>query len=181
MEKDIFQRSIYRNLLELSERFRMDIPDSIIRYISTVFSLYYKGIPLYLIDIKEKSTFERNKARGDVSLLLVGLFKEWINRQNRPLTENDYINAGKTSYLNAYMYLETLYGDMFLYEFKKEYIKDLTENIYSYLDILKSMSDNFEFYTEFLNIFREESKKMRKFLDTFPELRLIEMENFRKD
>ncbi len=181
MGKDIFKKSIYENLFSFSERSNLHIPEEIISYISSVLALYYKGFPLYLIDVQETNVYRKNKIRGDLSLLLVGFFREWVNRKNRPLTENDYINTGKISYMNAYLYLEATYGDIFNREIEKEYIKYISENLNTYLDILKSMSENFEFYTQFLNSYKEEAKKVDSFLSNFPDLRVIEIKKIFED
>ncbi len=173
MNKDILKITVQKNLEELSEKFQLSIPKEIILYISSVIALYYKGIPFYLIDISEKDPFRLNKIRGDISLILVGLFREWVNRKNRPLKPSDYINAGKLSYFNAYVYLESNYGELFYKELNKDYIKTV-ENIYSYIDIFKSLSEEFETYTDFLNIYKREISQMERFFDTFPELKLDE-------
>lgn len=180
MNKDILKLSIQKNLEDISKKFNLSIPEEIIIYISSVISMYYKGFPLYLIDVFETNAFRLNKVRGDISLLLVGLFREWINRTNRPLKTSDYINAGKLSYFNAYLYLESNYGELFYKELEKEYIKTV-KNIYSYIDIFKSLSEEFETYTDFLNLYRKESKEIKAFFDTFPQLRLDEFKKFLRE
>ncbi len=176
-DKNIIKVSLQENLSEISQKFKMNIPEEIINYISSVISMYYKGFPFYLIDIQEENPFRKNKIRGDVSLILVGFFKEWINRENRPTTEMDYINTGKLSYFNVYTFLENTYGDMFYRELEKTYLKNL-ENLYSYLDIFRSLSEEFEFYANFLNIYRNEARKLSQFFDTFAELRAQEFRLF---
>ncbi|NPA54296.1 MAG: hypothetical protein GXO21_06475, partial [Aquificae bacterium] len=103
---DIVKHSLQQNLIEISNKFKMNVPLEIIDYISSVIANYYKGFPYYLIDIKEKDFYRKHKVIGDISLLLVGFFKDWVNRRNRPTTEIDYINIGKNSYLNVYFFLE---------------------------------------------------------------------------
>ncbi len=170
--KDIIKISIQKNLSEISQKHKKEIPEEVINYISSIIALYYKGIPFYLIDIKETNPFKRNKIRGDVSLLLVGFFKEWINRKNRPLTENDYINAGKLSYFNVYLYLENHYGELFYNSSEKQFLNE--NEVFGYINLFKNLSEEFEEYTEFLRVYREEVNQIKSFFDTFKELRFYE-------
>ena len=180
MNRDRFKNIIKRQLTEISDKFQYKIPPEIISYISSTIVMYYRGIPLYLIDIKEKDPFKKNKTRGDVSLLLVGLFREWVNRINRPLKDRDYIKTGKISYLNAYLYLENRYGDIFYEELQKEYVKYF-QNIYNYIEIFKLLSEEFEIYTQFLNLYKKEIKDLEKFLASFPDLKKEEFKENLKD
>jgi len=147
----------------------LNISEEIINYIAEVLSLYYKGIPLYLIDVVKTTPFQIYKTKGDVSLLLVGLFSEWINRSNRPLTEKDYIKAGKQNYYNAYMYLSLHFNDI-KFEFPEE-LKFRVKNVISKIDLFKEISENFEIYTAFLKDYREENRKIGQIFDIFNEFR----------
>ncbi len=177
MNRDILKMTIQKNLEEISKKFNLSIPNEIILYISSIIALHYKGIPLYLIDISEENPFRLNKIRGDISLILVGLFREWVNRKNRPLKPSDYINVGKLSYFNVYIYLESNYGELFYREVNKDYIKDV-KNIYSYIDIFRSLSEEFETYTDFLNLYRKEIAEIENFFDKFSQLRRDEFKRF---
>ncbi len=179
-EKDIIKISLQENLSEISKKFQMDIPEEIINYISSVISMYYKGFPFYLIDIEEENPLRKNKIRGDLSLLLVGFFNEWVNRKNRPITQEDYIATGKLSYFYVYSFLENRYGDIYYKEQEKMYLQNI-QKIYSYMDIFKSLSEEFEFYARFLNVYRKEARETSKFLDNFPELRLEDFRIFIKN
>ncbi len=154
-------------------------PD-VIRYISLIMLNYTKNIPLYIIDIKENSTYKTFKTKGDVSLLLVGLFTEWLNRTNRPLTENNYIQTGKQNYENAYFYLDLNYGKELRAEIGKEYVnylKNQKDIINTYLEIFKEISEYFEGYAYLLKKFRHEKEQNSEFFNQIPAGRLIELEN----
>jgi hypothetical protein len=180
--EDFLEKSFREVLKKVSFEKRLGIPDEIINYISGVMSLYYRGIPLYLIDISESSQFKKYKARGDVSLLLVGLFTEWIERANRPVSEKDYIKAGKLSYYNAYMYLNLNFGEV-----EEEFYKilssnfDITSMLLTHMDIFRDISENFERYALFLKEYRAENLQTARLFDIFNQLRQNQLKKFLED
>ncbi|MDQ7055404.1 MAG: hypothetical protein Q9M89_02455 [Persephonella sp.] len=171
--EDLLEKSFKEALQKVSVDKKLNIPDEIINYISQIMSLYYRGIPLYLIDISEKTPFRRYKIRGDVSLLLVGLFTEWVSRRNRPLTERDYIEAGKINYYNAYMYLNLNYSDLFKENFRdiSVFFSDMTDLITGHMEIFKNISENFERYAFFLREYRAENIETGRIFDLFNDIR----------
>ncbi|WP_457642012.1 hypothetical protein [Persephonella sp.] len=175
------QQSIEEALTEFSRRENISVSMEIISYISNILATYYRSLPYYLIDIKETNIFRLYKARGDVSLILVGFFGEWVNRKNRPLKEEDYISAGKINYRNAYYYLDQKYGDIIKEEKQKEYFSQLNEKfLFTFIDLFKEISENFEIYTDLLKRYKLEAESLSNFLDNFGSARLIEMEKLFK-
>ncbi len=179
-ELDFLKRHLKETLKEFSEKEKISISIQIISYISGVLAEYYRSIPRYLIDVKETDTFRLYKARGDVSLILVGFFTEWINRQNRPLKEEDYINAGKLNYWKAYYYLDKKYGDIIKAEKEKDYFSMLNDALL-FIDLFKDISENFEIYTDLLKRYRLESESLSKFLDSFSSSRVMAFEKIFKN
>jgi len=184
MGSEDFLEKGFRDLLKkVSSEKKLNIADEIINYISQVMSLYYRGIPFYLIDISETTPFRRYKAKGDVSLLLVGLFTEWIERTNRPLTERDYINAGKTNYYNAYMYLSIHFDDVINQDFPEFLVKhfDPSRILLTHMDIFRDISENFEKYAHLLKEYRSENLQTAKLFDMFNEIRQQQLRNILED
>lgn len=161
MVKKFFKE--YVSLISNEKNF--DIPPQISEYIASIFENFSKNMPLYLIDIYENKPFQTYKKRGDLALILVGFFTEWLNRPRRPLTEKDYIVSGKQNYFNAYVYLDANFSEYFYAEFQKEYTKILSQydNIYSYIDIFKLLSENFEEYASILKAMRKTMEENKKF------------------
>ncbi len=180
--KEILFGAFYDALVKVNHEKKLGLNPVVIEYIADILSNYYRKVPLYLIDIKATTPFRLYKLRGDISLLLVGFFNEWVNRVNRPLTENDYINSGKLNYEWAYLYLDMNFGKFLKAEMEKEYfvkyLKDKQEYLYTQLDIFKEMSNLFEEYANLLKLLKKSNKDLQKFLSTFDELRLSELENF---
>ncbi|SNZ06118.1 hypothetical protein SAMN06265182_0568 [Persephonella hydrogeniphila] len=180
--EDFLEKGFKDVLKKVSLEKNLRIPDEIISYISGVMSLYYRGIPLYLIDISETSPFKKYKARGDVSLLLVGLFTEWIERANRPISEKDYIKAGKLNYYNAYMYLNLNFGEV-----EREFYDilsssfDITNMLLTHMDIFRDISENFERYALLLKEYRAENLQTVRLFDIFNELRQSQLKKFLDD
>lgn len=175
--EDFLEKSFKKALKKVSTEKKLNISDEIINYLSQILSLYYRGIPLYLIDIIEKSPFKRYKARGDVSLLLVGLFTEWIERRNRPLTERDYIITGKLNYYNAYVYLNINYGEILEKEFTTIVGFTDTSKLISQFEIFKDISENFEKYAFLLKEYKSENLETAKLFDMFNEIRMKQIKD----
>ncbi|WP_456382777.1 hypothetical protein [Persephonella sp.] len=179
--EDFLEKSFREVLKKVSVEKKLNIADEIINYIAGVMSLYYKGLPFYLIDISESSPFRRYKTRGDVSLLLVGLFTEWLERSNRPLTERDYIEAGKLNYYNAYMYLNLHFGDVLnesmavLKAFSSEKMSDV---LMGHMEIFRDISENFERYAILLKEYRAENRKTAQLFDMFTQFRQEQIKRF---
>ncbi|WP_457638854.1 hypothetical protein, partial [Persephonella sp.] len=172
--EDFLEKSFREVLKKVSAEKNMNIPQEILNYIAGVMSLYYRGLPLYLIDIVERSPFKKYKAKGDVSLLLVGLFTEWIERTNRPLTERDYINAGRLNYYNAYMYLNINFGSILEEEFatlQEFQTGNISHVLMGHMEIFKNISENFEKYAFLLKEYRAENQKTAHMFDLFTEIR----------
>ncbi len=167
-------------LKDFVERKNISVSMNTISYIAEVISEYYRDLPSYLIDIKETSLFRVYKARGDISLLLVGFFNGWVNRRNRPLKEEDYISAGKLNYLKAYYYLDSRYGDILEAEKQKDYTSELKDLVF-FTDLFKDISLNFEIYTEILKRYRDETSQLRRFYDDFNHARILEFEKLFKN
>ncbi len=180
MDLERIGRIFEEDLNFINEKESLMLNPDVIRYVSFVMINYLKGIPFYTIDIKEKSVYKTYKTKGDVSLVLVGLFTEWLNRTNRPLTENDYIQTGKQNYENAYFYLDLSYGKELKAEIGKDYfdyLKNQKEIINTYLEIFKEISEYFEEYAYLLKRFRKEKEQISNFLNKIPASRLLELEN----
>ncbi len=178
--KEILFQSFYEALLKVNTEKKLGLNPLVLEYIADILSNYYRKVPLYLIDIKTTSPFRLYKIRGDVSLLLVGFFNEWVNRLNRPLTERDYINSGKLNYEYAYLYLDTNFGKILKEETEKEYfvkfLKNKQEELFTQLDIFKEMSALFEEYANLLKLMKISNKNLQNFMATFDELRLEELD-----
>jgi len=142
-----------QQLTMISDERNYHIHPQIVDYISEIITTNYKGIPFYIIDIKANTRFQLYKRRGDISLILVGFFTEWLNRIKRPLKEKDYIFTGKLNYRNAYEYLEANYKEI---QFKEI---PLEEKILSFSDIFYEMSENFEYYADLLKSIRKKMKE----------------------
>jgi uncharacterized phage infection (PIP) family protein YhgE len=179
-EEDFLEKNFKEALEKVAFEKKLEISQEIIKYISQVLALYYKGLPLYLIDISEKTPFRKYKAKGDISLLLVGLFTEWLERKNRPLKEADYIKTGKLSYYNAYMYLNLNFGQVVQEEFEKisAWYSSLTDTLLTYIDVFKEISENFEKYAYLLKEYREENQQLKRLYDTFNQLRYPYLKDF---
>ncbi|WP_456463286.1 hypothetical protein [Persephonella sp.] len=181
--EDFLEKGFRDVLKRISSEKNLNVPDEIINYVSEVMSLYYRGIPFYLIDISETTPFRRYKARGDVSLLLVGLFTEWIDRTNRPLTERDYIRAGKTNYYNAYMYLSIHFDEVIHQDFPGFLIAhfDPSKILLTHMDIFRDISENFEKYANLLKEYRSENLQTAKLFDMFNEMRQVQLRKILED
>ncbi len=179
--KEILHKAFYEALTRVNQEKKLGLNPLVLEYIADVLSSYYRKVPLYLIDVKANTPFRLYKIRGDVSLLLVGFFNEWVNRLNRPLTENDYIISGKLNYEYAYLYLDTNFGKFLKEETEKEYftkfLKDKQEYLYTQLDIFKEMSVLFEEYANVLKLMKKSNKNLAQFFSTFDQLRLSELED----
>ena len=152
MLKDFFKE--YMDLV-VSEK-NIYVSPQIVDYISSAFDSFYKNMPLYLVDVNEQTSFQTYKKRGDLALILVGFFTEWLNRPRRPLKESDYIVSGKQNYFNAYVVLDSNFGEYFNLENEKAYLYILKQygDIYSYIEIFKLLSENFEEYANMLKSMR---------------------------
>ncbi len=180
MDLERIGRIFEEDLNFINKKESLSLNPNVIKYISLIMLNYTKNIPFYIIDIKESSNYKAYKTKGDVSLLLVGLFTEWLNRTNRPLNENIYIQTGKQNYENAYFYLDLNYGRELKAELGKEYINYLNKQrdiFNTYLEIFKEISEYFEEYAFLLKKFREEKEKNSEFLSQIPTGRLLELEN----
>ncbi len=179
--KEILFGAFYEALVKVNHENKLGLNPTVIEYIADILANYYRKVPLYLIDVKATTPFRLYKIRGDVSLLLVGFFNEWVNRLNRPLSENDYINSGKLNYEWAYLYLDMNFGRLLKEEMEKEYftkyIKNKQELLYTQLDIFREISNLFEEYANLLKLLKQSNKNLQEFLAKFNELRLSELEN----
>jgi len=165
MIKDFFKE--YINLI--SSQQNLYISPQISEYIASIFENFYKNMPLYLIDVYEQKPFQTYKKRGDLALILVGFFTEWLNRSRRPIKEEDYIISGKQNYFNAYVYLDSNFGEHFYSEYQKNYVYILKqyEDVYSYIEIFKMLSENFEEYANMLKSMRKSIKETEKIYKMF--------------
>ncbi len=180
--EDLLSKTFRDALKKVSSEKNIAVADEILNYISQVLALYYRGLPLYLIDVVESTPFRVYKTKGDVALLLVGLFTEWINRTNRPLKEQDYINAGKLNYYNAYMYLNLNFGDVLQQEFEKlSPYQEPSQVLMGHMDIFRDISSNFEKYAYLLKEYREENRQISHLFDMFNELRQQYLQKFLED
>ncbi len=180
MDLEKFSKFFEEDLLLLNQKEDLSLNPYVIRYISLIILNYIHTLPFYMIDIKENTTFKTYKTQGDVSLLLVGLFTEWLNRLNRPLTEQTYIRTGKLGYENAYFYLDLNYGQALREEIGKSYLKYLqnqNEILNTYIQIFRDISDYFEEYAYLLKKFKEEKETFSNFLENVPGGRLLELES----
>lgn len=179
--KEILHKAFYEALIKVNQEKKLGLNPLVLEYVAEVLSTYYRKVPLYLIDVKANSPFRLYKIRGDVSLLLVGFFNEWVNRLNRPLTENDYIVSGKLYYEYAYIYLDTNFGKFLKEEMEKDYfvkfLKDKQEQIFTQLDIFREMSNLFEEYANLLKLMKKSNKNLAEFFSTFDQSRIWEIED----
>ncbi len=177
MDLEKIGRIFEEDLKFINEKENLYLNPDVIRYISFTILKYINNLPYYLVDVQEKTTFRTYKTKGDVSLLLVGLFTEWLNRLNRPVKEEDYIKTGKLNYESAYLYLDINYGKELKEEIGKSYLKYLKNEDYStYLDIFREMSELFEDYTLLLKQYRKEQQQFAEFLNKIPAAKFTEFQ-----
>jgi hypothetical protein len=180
MDLEKFSRVFEEDLTLINQRENLSLNPYVIKYVSLIMLNYVHNLPFYMIDVQETTPFKTYKTKGDISLLLVGLFNEWLNRINRPLTEENYIKTGKLNYENAYFYLDINYGQALKEEIGKNYlryIKNQTDALNTYLEIFREISEYFEGYAYLLKKYREQQKISSEFLSQIPSGRILELEN----